>query len=240
MIHFIVPAYNCHVNACALIDSLIRQHNSSWHCTIIDDCSDDDTAAAFDAAISTHASHAHHFNVIKNDFRLFALRNVVEHAFHTADDEIIACLDGDDSLCNDMTVDRVIDTYRDDRVDVAWTAHRWNRGGINISCVLPDAVDPYQWKWCSSHLKTFRTNTIKRVNVLNFKNMDAQWFERGYDQALMLPILFNARKRKRVYIDSVCYAYNIDSCAIPYEHRNWAERSQLSTIALVRARGYIR
>jgi hypothetical protein len=65
-----------------------------------------------------------------------------------------------------------------------------------------------------------------------------EWFRRGYDQALMLPILKVGGRRK--FVPEVCYQYNIDSASIPSSERNWAEMDQISTVNIVRSRGFLR
>ena len=72
----------------------------------------------------------------------------------------------------------------------------------------------------------------------NFLDANEKWFERGYDQALMLPLLSLTKNRK--YIDEICYLYNIDSSSIPKDERNWHEMKQISTINFVRARGFLK
>ena len=51
----------------------------------------------------------------------------------------------------------------------------------------------------------------------------------------MLPLLKKSKSRN--YIDKVCYQYNIESVSMP--ERSWEEMDQISTINLVRARGFI-
>ena len=53
----------------------------------------------------------------------------------------------------------------------------------------------------------------------------------------MLPLLSLTKNRK--YLSDVCYLYNIDSVSIPGVDRDWAEMEQLSTINLVRSRGFL-
>ena len=101
---------------------------------------------------------------------------------------------------------------------------------------MPQNIDPYSCPWSSSHLRTFRSTLLKKINDKNFKNTLGEWFVRGYDQALMLPILHVGKKRE--YIDEICYTYNINSVSIPY--RDYNEMSQISTVNLVRARGFIK
>ena len=103
---------------------------------------------------------------------------------------------------------------------------------------MPTNVNPYQWPWCTSHFRTFRANLLKHVKDKNFLDANEKWFERGYDQALMLPLLSLTKNRK--YIDEICYLYNIDSSSIPKDERNWHEMKQISTINFVRARGFLK
>ena len=106
---------------------------------------------------------------------------------------------------------------------------------MNISREMPNNVNPYQWPWCSSHLKTFKASLLKSINDDNFKDLDGNWFIRGYDQALMLPALYVANNRK--YVDEICYQYNINSVSV--ENRVWVEKDQMFTINLIRARGFV-
>jgi len=227
---FIIPCYNASSNLKILFDSLCCQNNKNWSAIIIDDMSEDST---FDTAISLNSKK---IEVIKNCEKKYALKNIVETArrFQDSDDTIIAVVDGDDSLCNENTVSLLIKAYKSNS-DIVWTKHRWDINNLNISKEIPQNVDPYAWPWSSSHLRTFKSNLIKKVSDLNFKDHNREWFKRGYDQALMLPLLHVASNWK--YIDEVCYLYNINSVSI--QHRNYEEIDQISTINIVRSRGFL-
>jgi hypothetical protein len=106
---------------------------------------------------------------------------------------------------------------------------------MNISRDLPENINPYQYPWVSSHLKTFKANVFKKIKKENFQDLDGNWFERGYDQALYLPILHLASERK--FINEICYLYRINSNSLKV--RAWKEKNQMDTIRLVRSRGYI-
>jgi glycosyltransferase involved in cell wall biosynthesis len=228
---FIVPCYNMSSNFDKLISSIISQNDDRWMCTMIDDISEDDTWNK----ISNLCLNNEKFHGIKNKNKKFALRNIVETSRLFQDrDVVIAVIDGDDQLCNDDTVSLLLDEY-DSGSDIVWTAHEWDINGMNISKSMPANVDPYMWPWCSSHLRTFRSSLIRDISDENFLNPIGEWFKRGYDQALMLPILSQTDNRK--YIDKVCYKYNINSVSI--KDRNWEETSQISTINIVRARGFL-
>ena len=228
---FIIPCYNACKNIENIGRSLLSQTSDEWDAIIIDDMSNDgtyETASRF---------RKDRFTVIKNKEKKFALRNIIETArgFEDMNDIIIAVIDGDDSLCNIDTVKLLIEAYEKDH-DVVWTAHRWDVNEMNISKDIPSNVDPYSWPWSSSHLRTFKVDLLQKISDNNFKDHKGEWFKRGYDQALMLPLL--AISKSHHYIDKVCYTYNINSVSIPY--RDYEERSQISTINIVRSRGFLK
>jgi glycosyltransferase involved in cell wall biosynthesis len=230
---FIVPCFNAEMNLEFLSNSLLSQKNKNWKCILIDDISNDDTWHKIKEICDKDKTR---FEGIKNTEKKYALRNIVEVArkYENNKNTIIAVIDGDDQLCNDDTVDILINEYDKDQ-DVVWTGHKWDINNLNISKPMPQNVNPYQWPWCSSHLRTFRAQLLKNVCDSNFQDVNKKWFKRGYDQALMLPILSLTSKRK--YVDKICYLYNIESVSV--NDRDWAEMEQLSTINLVRARGFL-
>jgi len=232
---FVIPMYNAAPHIESLVNSLKEQINPNWEAVFIDDLSDDDSIFM----INHCSGNDTRFTVIKNEEKKWALKNVVEVSRNYQEDAeiIIAVLDADDCLCNERTVDLIIEAYRDDEVDTAWTGHKWDINNMNISKALPDkpTVNPYQYPWVSSHLKTFRASLLKDISDANFKNLENIWFKRGYDQALYLPLLYKSSKRK--YIDEVCYLYRINSNSLKV--RDWSEKAQMDTVRLVRARGFI-
>ncbi len=228
---FIVPCFNASRNIPDLVSSLHDQKDDRWDCLIIDDMSTDDTWEVLSEISSRKITP------VKNNSKYFALRNIVSHArmYEEKEDVIIAVIDGDDSLCNENTVSYLIEEYQRG-ADVVWTAHKWDINGMNISKEMPENVSPYAWPWCSSHLRTFKSSLLKEVPSSNFKDLDGEWFERGYDQALMLPVLHVSKSRK--YLPKICYKYNINSVSI--KDRSWEEKKQHSTVNIVRSRGFIR
>lgn len=227
---FVVPAFNMGNNFNKIINSFLCQKDDSWSCIIIDDMSTDSTWNNLKSISDKR------FHCIKNKDKKFALKNIVEtvRLFENRDDVIVAVVDGDDQLCNEDTVSLLIEEYKKGH-DVVWTAHKWDINGMNISKDMPQKIDPYYWPWCSSHLRTFKSSILKNIDSKNFKDTNGEWFKRGYDQALMLPVIKMSSSRK--YIDSVCYQYNINSESM--KERSWEEKDQISTINIVRARGLL-
>ena len=231
---FVSPCYNASPNIETLVNSVKSQNDDRWEHVLIDDISSDDTYNSITSLIKDDRR----FTVIRNTEKKYALKNIVEVARKYQDqDVVIGTIDGDDSLGNDNTVSLVLNEY-EKGADVVWTGHRWDINSMNISKPMPDNVNPYQWPWCTSHFRTFRSSLLSSVQDENFKNIHGAWFERGYDQALMLPLLYLTNNR--AYIDEICYLYNIDSSSIPEDERNWCEMKQISTINLVRSRGFLK
>ena len=174
--------------------------------------------------------------VRKNKEKDWALKNVIKVAreFENREDVVIAVIDADDALCNENTVDLLINTYGE-KTDTVWTSHSWDINSMNISREMPESMNPYQFPWVSSHLKTWRASLLKGVSDDNFKDLDGNWFKRGYDQALYLPLLFKSRERH--HLDEICYLYRINSKSV--DVRIWSEMDQMNTVRLVRARGMI-
>lgn len=233
---FVSPCFKAQENIDALCKSITSQSDFRWQHFVIDDASgmNLDIFKQNDNFV-TGSKRIY----ITNTERKYALRNIIETArlFQDMPNTIIATVDGDDQLCNDNTVGLLRNAYKQG-ADVAWTAHRWDTNGMNISREMPSNVNPYVWPWCSSHLRTFRASLLKGISDRNFQDYKGEWFRRGYDQALMLPLL--SLTPNRLYIPDVCYLYNIDSKSIPAGERNWSERAQLSTVNFVRARGFVK
>ena len=230
---FISPCYNAEKNIENLVDSIRSQNDSRWHHVIIDDISTDNT---YEVA-QKYTQGDPKFTVVKNTEKKYALRNIIEAARDFEDEDVvIATVDGDDYLCNENTVNKLLQCYVSG-YDVVWTAHQWDVNGMNISRPMPEDVNPYQWPWCTSHLRTFRSSLLKKVCDKNFQDWKGNWFKRGYDQALMLPLL--SLTKKRFFLEDVCYQYNIESVSLPAAERDKCERDQISTVNFVRTRGFV-
>ena len=231
---FIIPMFNASDHIPDLIESIKEQTNENWEAVFIDDMSTDNSIKM----IKTCAGGDERIKIIKNKEKKWALLNFIETArLYQAEDVIVANIDADDSLCNENTVDLLLNAYNEnDEVDAVWTAHSWDINGMNISRSMPDIINPYHFPWCSSHLKTFRSTILLKIRNENFQDLDGNWFKRGYDQALYLPILYLSRKRK--FLNEVCYLYRINSSSMKV--RDWNEKDQLDTVRLVRARGFIK
>jgi len=231
---FVSPTYNSSYQLEECYESLKEQSNPNWEWVILNDMSNDDT---FEIA-NRIAKSDKRVIVVNHDHKKFALKGIYDYLsfYDISDEQIVAILDGDDALCNENTVDLILSEYiKSSELDALWTAHSWDINGMNISKDLPGNINPYQYPWVSSHLKTFKAGVFKKIKKENFQDLDSNWFKRGYDQALYLPILYLAKKRK--FLNEICYLYRINSNSLSF--REDKETNQMSTIKLVRSRGYI-
>tara|TARA_R100001126_G_C4825720_1_gene149125 strand:- start:174 stop:896 length:723 start_codon:yes stop_codon:yes gene_type:complete len=233
---FVTPTYNASFHLEECYESLKEQTNPNWEWVILNDLSNDDTFEIANRIVMS--DERERVTVIDHDHKKFALKGIYDYMNNYSDisEQIIAILDGDDALCNENTVDLILKEYGNNQhLDALWTAHSWDINGGNISTELPENINPYQYPWVSSHLKTFKVNVFKKIKKENFQDLDGNWFERGYDQALYLPILHLAKERK--FVNEICYLYRINSNSLKV--RTWKEKNQMDTIRLVRSRGYL-
>ena len=233
-INVIVPCYNAQKNLQKLYESIDSQNHKNFKIYFIDDISTDNTWGTIEA-ISLHDKRC---VPIKNLEKKWALKNIVDTCNIIAneqleDDEIITIIDGDDSLINNKCFKLLNSSFNKGNKFI-YTAHRWDIDNRNISQELPKNINPYHYSWVTSHLRAFSLNLFKQINDDNFKDIHGNYFKRGYDQALSLPLLYNTKKIQ--YIPEVCYQYNINSVSMPDRDDGGA---QLNTVKFIRARGFI-
>ena len=238
-INFITPVYNTSHQLKELYDSLKEQTNKNWKWIILNDASIDDTLEIAkiiekkDSRVTVH----------NNKKKKFALKSICDYLYNKHSDldmgKIFAIINGNDLLCNENTVDIVLKEYSDNpALDVLWTSHTWDINSINLSKDLPANVNPYQYPWVSSHLKSFKLDVFRKISEKNFKDIDDNWFERGCDQAIYLPILHLAKERK--FLDEICYLYRLNSRSAANENQRQIIEKQSKAVRYIRARGFVK
>jgi len=246
----ITPCFNASKNLENIANSLLEQTYKEWVWIIADDVSTDDTRRKAIEIINNINGRACLYPVNRErQIRRYALHNIcniIENKINIvlnsrnigvpSEKVIIGIIDGDDQLCNKNALQLIVNEYEAGN-DVVWTAHKWDvNSEMNISGPMPNNVNPYFYQWCSSHFRTFRKDLFDKVNKDNFKDINGEWFKRGYDQALMLPIIYLSKNRK--YVDKVCYQYNINSVSMDRSLDTTSE--QLKVVKFIRSRGFIK
>lgn len=246
---FIAPAFNASKTLEQFLLSLAVQTYKNWNLVMIDDMSTDNT---YNNAweIARRLGVAQHVHVIKNTEKLWEVANVLKgiregHVFDgekvhpIAPDDIICRIDPDDYLCDADALRIINEVYMTSGCDVLWTKHRWfddkRITSYNISDYLPDDADPYQYRWVTSHLKTFRKRLIDGVPYENFLNMNGDLVKRCGDQAIYLPVL--KRSQKAIYLPLVMYSYKCNLESQTFQTPD--AKFQASEAEFIRQRGFI-
>lgn len=238
-VYFISATFNASSHLGDLYDSLLEQTDEDWNWVIINDMSEDNT---LDIAKSIEKSDKlKRVVVLNNKEKKFKVKSVFEYLHSLSGlvdvkETIIVMIDGDDCLCNENTVSLLKREYeKNENLDAVWTAHSWDVNGMNTSGEMPDSVNPYQYPWVSSHLKTFKLENFIKIKKENFKKLNGDWIKIGCDQAIYLPILYLAKERK--FIDEVCYLYRVNSNSIK---QRGSGKEQINSVKLLRSRGYVK
>ena len=234
-ISVIVPCYNAQENLTKLYESIKSQEYQNFKVYFVDDMSSDNTWNT----IKNISKQSDKCVPIKNIEKKWALKNIIDTCEiitneQRKSDELITIIDGDDFLVNNICFKLLNDSFCN-KNQFIYTAHQWDIDNRNICKELPKNINPYHYPWVTSHLRAFSLNLLNKVNRENFKDVNGNYFRRGYDQALSLPLLYKAKKVE--YISEVCYQYNINSVSMPDRNDGGA---QLNTVKFIRARGFIK
>ena len=249
MFEVIVPIYNGADNLGALVESVRAQSYDKWRMHISSDACTESYEKALEISERLDDDR---INVYFTKKRQYALKNIVQTITDNVPNSrsIVAIIDGDDQLCDNNAFKYIARQYEDVIVEdvqcekgcrALWTAHKWDDRNLNVSEFLPENQDPYTYPWVSSHLRTFRRDLLNYINVKNFKDDNDQWFKRGYDQALMLPILYYCYKNnwKTCYLPRICYIYNHSGSSTPKEEHTGGKLEE-SIANFIRKRGYVK
>lgn len=235
-INVIIPCFNASLNLNNIMKSLNAQTYKNWQAYFIDDMSTDDTWNRLTQLCADNINCV----AIKNNEKKYALKNIndtcdmIWEQFNHKE-QIATIIDGDDFLINENTFTLFNDAFNNDALFM-WTKHSWDINNQNISEEFPIGINPYQWKWVTSHARAYSLQLFEQVNKDNFKDVYGQFFQRGYDQALSLILLYLAKDRIK-FIPEVCYRYNINSVSMKNRDDGGL---QLCAVKFIRARGPIK
>lgn len=235
---FVAPMYNASAYVGQMLASIVGQSYSNWRLILIDDVSDSDEQVKQAEIIDRWSALAssEKIDVIWNTEKKWEVANVL-HGISLCEDEDIVCrIDADDWLTDLDALAYLNTLYQQTNADALWTAHRWGFTDKNISGPMPPEANPYEHPWVSSHLKTFRKKLINNVKDENFRGEDGEYIRRAGDQAIYLPVLYNATRRG--FVPRVMYHYTIND--VPETYQTPDARFQRDEALFLRARGYVK
>jgi len=212
---FVIPYFNCQEDITRTIYSMVSQSYDDWRAVLINDLSTDGTRDVVHKACNSLPNHLRNkFTLVDNEEKHGEVRNTLRTVQTIDDSDVVCRLDGGDWLTENDLLSILDSVYQDEKVEVAWTAHRWSYTTRNISgpMNLSNGQTVYQHPWVSSHLKTFRCGSLKKVPVRNFKDDEDNFIMIACDQAVFLPMMHIAHSegKKLQFVPIVGYHYNID------------------------------
>ena len=210
--HFkiVVPVYNSEDWISKTLQSVLSQKYTNYQCIVCNDVSTDNTKNVIESLELDER-----FSIIDNTEKKYALKNIDDAIRYSnpAPEDVIVVLDGDDWLATSNVLETLSSYYSDGALVTFGSFVRFPDGNIGQeSSEYPDSIieknEFRQDTWRASHLKTFKNSLWLKVNKDDLKDVDGNYYEVSYDQAMMLPLLEMAGDRAK-YIPEILYVYNL-------------------------------
>jgi hypothetical protein len=193
------------------LESVLNQDYPCFRVVYIDDASTDDTACLVSEYLAA-SPRRHLVDFRPNEVRLRQLENI-DRAVRSCDpNEVVVLVDGDDFLPHRNVLARLNTIYQDPDVWVTWGQFiRFPQGGEGFCAPIPSEVVSANafrdYRFVSSHLRTFRAGLYHRIHLTDLKDSGGQFFTTAGDCAQMFPLHEMAGPRGR-FVPEILYEYN--------------------------------
>ncbi len=192
----------------ACIDSLRAQTYGDWEAFVtVDPCGDRTYENALEAARGDRRIHVH-----RNDERLYAMVNLIHgiEGSNAAPEDVIVCVDGDDTLYDEHALQIIADTYA---AEDCWLTYG--------SWVSNHPDDPGRWPayeegesnfratyWRATAIRTFKKWLWDLVDDADMRDDEGNYLRVTEDLAVMFPMLEMSTTAKARHIADVLLLYN--------------------------------
>jgi glycosyltransferase involved in cell wall biosynthesis len=213
----VIPVYNAAEWIKRCLWSVMNQNYKNWELVIIDDASTDNTGNIIEKYLKDSGDNKYRCRYFRRDKNTGALENIVYGIstiahFH---EDIIVLLDGDDCFITHDVLEHLNNVYQDPNIWLTYGQYQnqSNRNlGNNKPLQVPTNIYRYVQNgpmyWCTSHLRTFKNKIWKRVQDVDLRDVDGNYFAMAWDMAIMYPLIEMSGNQRIKYIDKIMYLYN--------------------------------
>lgn len=206
----IVPAYNAEKYIGKCLESILTQDYKNYELVVIDDCSTDNTYKIIN---NVRVKHIKKFVVYKNDNRLgSALGNIIKgiRLLSNNKEDIIVTIDGDDFLYNNKVLFYLNKAYQNKNIYMTYGQFIPLSGAYGKFCKPIINTQEYRnsGNWYASHLRTFKNKLWYKINDVDLRSKDGEYFKVAWDAAFIYPMIEMCGVKHMKFIDETLYVYN--------------------------------
>lgn len=206
----IVPVYNAEKYIKKCLESILTQDYKNYELVVVDDCSTDST---YDIINNVQVKYIKKFVVYKNDNRLgSALGNIIKgiKLLSNNEEDIIVTIDGDDFLYNNKVLPYLNNVYQNKNIYMTYGQFVPLSGAYGKFCKPIINTQGYRnsGNWYASHLRTFKNKLWYKINDVDLRSENGEYFKVAWDVAFIYPMIEMCGVKHMKFIDEILYVYN--------------------------------
>lgn len=208
----LIPSYNNEKWVTKNLESVVCQTYPYWSLYYVNDCSTDKTKELVDAFIKGKKIEERS-TVVHNTKRRHALFNIYTAIHNMAPHKVVVLLEGGDTFSHSHVLQRIADTYTDQKTWVTYGDYRVEPASkgesycTRLSRSIARRCSFRSHRWVYGPLRTFYAKIFQLI-----KKEDLMWndefFTLADEMAYMFPLLEMASCGHIRYIPECLYVYN--------------------------------
>ncbi|MES2791364.1 MAG: glycosyltransferase family A protein [Planctomycetota bacterium] len=207
-LRLLVPFHNVEPWISDCLESIRQQSMADWHCSLVDDLSDDGSLHIAQSFVETDRR----FTLVRNSERRYQCDNYqrILRNPEFRDEDICISIDADDYLPDPGVFQRVVTAYENPTTWMTYGSFRRTQGkpGGCVCAPLTDTAHVRQLPWVTSHLRTWRLFLWKQIRPDDLLGPDGALLRSAGDLAFMFPMIEMAGNDHLKFLESVNYIYN--------------------------------
>ena len=208
----VIPVYNSENWIEKCLESLRTQTYKNWECIIINDNSNDNTLDIIKNYLyNIPDEDLKKFKIFERIKNVGALENIIfgVNKICKDDEDIIVLLDGDDWLASNDVLQYLDETYNNLNIWLTYGRHKYFSRDFTSKVVgIQDTRTYRQQDFDTSHLRTFKYKIWKRIQDIDFRDKNGNYYSMAWDLSIMFPLIEMAGPKRIKAIDKVLYIYN--------------------------------